>query len=270
MSSERVLRVGTSGWIYADWNGTFYPPSVPARARLAYYAQRFDTVEINATHYRLATERACAVWQSLVPEGFHMVAKGSQFITHRLKLRGCESALERFFAPLSPLTSLRCVLWQLPAAAPRELERIDRFLALLPREHAGHRLRHAMEFRDAWWWRDDVRALLARHDVAFCAVSHPALPSDVVTTGDLVYVRFHGLAEQPYRYDYRDDELLPWVERLRPHLGVRDVYAFFNNDWEANAIRNALRFRDLLEGAHRAKARAGSRAPRGRSRSLQR
>jgi uncharacterized protein YecE (DUF72 family) len=262
VAHRRVVRIGTSGWVYSDWAGTFYPPDLPARDRLAYYAERFDTVEINATHYRLASERATAVWQSVLPRGFHAVAKGSAFITHRLKLRGCEQPLARFFAPLAPLTSLRCVLWQLPAHAPRDLERVDGFLALLPREHAGHRLRHALEPRDPWWWRDEVRDLLARHGVAFCAVSHPSLPADVVPTGDLVYVRFHGLGEEAYHHDYSDAELAPWIERLQPHLGARDVYVFFNNDYDAHAIRNAARFRELLGGAVRSSDRDRSRAGR--------
>lgn len=240
------MRVGTSGWVYGDWRGTFYPDDLPARDRLAFYAKRFDTVEINSTHYRLASAPAVAAWQACLPRGFHMVAKGSAFITHRLKLRGCEGALDRFFEPLAPLVSLRVVLWQLPARFPLDLERVDRFLEALPRRPNGRAVRHAMEFRDPWWWRDEVRDLLARHRVAFCAVSHPELPDDVVVTGDLVYVRFHGLGPVKYHYDYSDAELAPWASRLRPHVGVRDVYAFFNNDYEAHAIRNGERFRELL------------------------
>ncbi|AKF07285.1 DUF72 domain-containing protein [Sandaracinus amylolyticus] len=262
---RRELRVGTSGWVYKDWNGVFYPEGLPARDRLAHYASHFDMVEINATHYRLASERAAAAWQATVPEGFVFVAKGSQFITHRLKLKNCEGALERFFAPLAPLTAMQVVLWQLPAAAPRDLERVDRFLALLPREHAGHRLRHVFEPRDPWWWSDEVRALLSKHHVAFCCVSHPALPADVVETSDLVYLRFHGLGEKPYLYDYRDDELAPWVERLAPQLDRRDVYVAFNNDWHGHAITNARRFLELMHEA-RAPARALTRTTKAAAR----
>ena len=244
--ARRTVRVGTSGWVYGDWRGAFYPDELPARDRLAFYAERFDTVEINSTHYRLASAPAVAAWQACLPRGFHMVAKGSAFITHRLKLRNCEAAIERFFAPLAPLTSLRVVLWQLPARFPLDLERVDRFLAALPKRPNGRAIRHAMEFRDPWWWRDEVRDLLARHRVAFCAVSHPELPDAVVVTGDLVYARFHGLGPAKYHYDYSDAELVPWAARLRPHLGARDVYAFFNNDYEAHAIRNGERLREML------------------------
>lgn len=244
--SRRTVRIGTSGWVYDDWRGVFYPEHLPARERLEFYATRFDTVEINSTHYRLASASAVSAWQASLPRGFHTVAKGSAFITHRLKLRRSERAVARFFEPLAPLTSLRIVLWQLPAFFPRDLERVDTFLAALPRSPNGRAIRHAMEFRDPWWWQDEVRALLTRHRVAFCAVSHAGLPDDVVVTGDLVYVRFHGVGPSAYHHDYSDAELAPWVERLRPHVGRRDVYAFFNNDHHAYAVRNGERFRELL------------------------
>jgi uncharacterized protein YecE (DUF72 family) len=252
--------------VYPDWNGVFYPPDVPAAERLAYYAARFDAVEINSTHYRLASAAAAARWQEALPARFHAVAKGSAFITHRLKLRGCEAPLARFFAPLAPLTSLRAVLWQLPARFPRDLERVDRFLSILPRTFGGRRLRHALEPRDPWWWSDETKALLASHDVAFCAVSHRELPPDVVATGDLVYVRFHGLGEQKYVWDYSSKELRAWADRLRPHVGRRDVYAFFNNDFHGHALHDAETFRSLL-GAPRAprpsvRRRSTDEAPR--------
>lgn len=247
---RRELRVGTSGWVYADWTGPFYPAGLPARDRLAYYAERFDLVEINSTHYRLASARAAAAWQAVVPPGFRFVAKGSAFITHRLKLRNCEQAVERFFEPLAPLTGLAAVLWQLPPQMPKDLERVDRFLEILPREHAGRALRHVLEPRDPWWWSDAVRALLRRHRVALCSVSHPFLPAEVVPTSDLLYLRLHGLGEEPYLHAYRDDELQPWVDRLARWRRTHDVYVAFNNDREGHAVRDARRFRALAAAPH--------------------
>jgi uncharacterized protein YecE (DUF72 family) len=238
------IHVGTSGWVYKDWCGVFYPDKLPATERLTFYASEFDVVEINATHYRLASPAMVANWNRIVPAGFRMVAKGSQFITHRLKLKNCEQAVARFFHPLSGLESLTCVLWQFPQVMPRDLGRIDAFLSLLPRH-----VRHAMEFRDPSWWADDVYALLEKHRVALCAVSHPALPAEVVPTTDFLYVRFHGLGEKLYDYDYSPRQLAGWAARLRPHLKQRELYAFFNNDWHCQAIRNAKSFRQLLAGA---------------------
>jgi uncharacterized protein YecE (DUF72 family) len=235
------VHVGTSGWVYKDWCGTFYPEKLPATERLAYYARTFDVVEINATHYRLASHEMVRNWNRILPENFRMVAKGSAFITHRLKLKNCERAVERFFEPLRELRALGCVLWQFPQAMPRDLERLDRFLAILPRH-----VRHAVEFRDASFWADDVTSLLERYQVALCAVSHPALPPDVIPTTDLLYVRFHGLGDKLYDYEYSDAQLAEWVQRLRPLLRGRELYAFFNNDWHCQAIRNAQSFRALL------------------------
>lgn len=236
--------VGTSGWIYEDWAGPFYPEEVRSTTdRLAHYAQSFDTVEINSTFYRLASRKAAAAWQEAVPPGFRMVAKGSQFITHRLKLNRPEPAVSRFFEPLEPLTSLAVVLWQFPQNMPRDLDRLENFLKVLPKH-----VRHAFEFRHEQFWDDDVASLLARYNAAFCAVSHPSLPSDVVATTDFVYVRFHGLGERLYNYLYSDEELAPWAERVREQLRgcAREAYAFFNNDWHANAVTNGRRFRELL------------------------
>jgi len=252
-----LVHVGTSGWVYKDWCGVFYPDKLPASERLAFYAREFDVVEINATHYRLASPAMVRNWNSIVPAGFRMVAKGSQFITHRLKLKHCEQAVERFFQPLSQLRSLTCVLWQFPQVMPRDLPRVDAFLSLLPRH-----VRHCLEFRDPSWWADDVFALLEKHRVALCAVSHPALPPDVVPTTDFLYVRFHGLGEKLYDYEYSPKQLAEWAARLRPHMRQRELYAFFNNDWHCQAIRNAKSFEELLTGAPRHSARPATKRQR--------
>jgi uncharacterized protein YecE (DUF72 family) len=244
MAAARI-HVGTSGFVYADWCGRFYPEKLPAKRRLAHYASHFDTLEINATHYRLASANQVAGWNAVLPSHFHTVCKGSAFLTHRIKLAGplLARGLGRFFEPLAALRTLRVVLWQLPQTFPRDLERVDRFLALLPRH-----VRHAFEPRDPWWWNDDVAALLRKHEVAFCAVSHPALPADVVPTTDFLYLRFHGLGEELYHYKYTTRELSQWIERLRAPLRGRSLYAFFNNDWVCNAIADAVILRALLAG----------------------
>ena len=125
-----------------------------------------------------------------------------------------------------------------------DLERLEQFFLLLPRH-----VRHAVEFREPRWWADDVVALLKKYDIAFCAVSHPALPSDIVPTTDFLYVRFHGLGERLYDYLYNDAELTDWVTRLEKPLRGRELYAFFNNDWHCQAIENGKTFREMLRGS---------------------
>lgn len=238
------IYVGTSGWTYDDWNGPFYPEGVRGSERLAYYALRFDTVEVNATFYRLPTEAMINAWNQRLKAPFQLVLKGSRFVTHRKKLVDCREALQLFYDRVERLERLQVVLWQLPPSLHRDLERLEAFLRQLPQTW-----RHALEFRHSSWWDDATAELLRVFQVAMVAVSHPRLPDTILPTTDFLYLRFHGLGEQLYRYDYSEDELQQWVDRVTPFMANRRVYAFFNNDYEAHAPRNALRFRELLAHA---------------------
>jgi uncharacterized protein YecE (DUF72 family) len=270
------LCVGTSGWTYDDWSGRFYPKDVKGAERLAFYAQKFNTVEVNATFYRLPTQPMLDAWNRRLPARFHLVLKGSRLVTHLKKLDDCAEPLRAFFDRAGQLRALRVILWQLPPSLHKDVERLERFLSGLPSlsengerhpksfghgtvdpQHPGasphfriasrHEVRHALEFRHQSWWDDEVAAALERHDAAFVAVSHPRLPDAIRPTSDFLYLRFHGLGEQLYAYDYSDRELSDWAARVAPHLRGRTLYAFFNNDYQANAPRNAATFREMLE-----------------------
>jgi uncharacterized protein YecE (DUF72 family) len=216
---------------------------VSGAQRLEYYASRFDTVEVNATFYRLPFRGMIIGWNRRLPPRFHLVVKGSRTITHLKKLTACDELLAAFLERVSGLKTLRVILWQLPPSLHRDLERLDRFLAGLPRS-----VRHAVEFRHASWWDDETARLLERHGAAFVTVSHPQLPDDLIPTADFLYLRFHGLGRELYRYDYSGKELREWAERVSAHRAGRELYAFFNNDYAARAPRNALQFRKLLRG----------------------
>ena len=235
------VHVGTSGWTYDDWSGPFYPSTVKGTRRLGFYAQRFDTVEVNASFYRTPSPAMVDAWNRRLDANFHLVVKGIRVVTHLKKLRNCDESLQRFLHRVLQLRSLRVILWQLPPSLHKDCSRLDDFLAGLPRQ-----VRHAVEFRHESWWDDEVAALLARHQAAFVAVSHPQLPQTIHPTTDFLYARFHGRGEDLYRYDYSRDELADWARRLRPHLPGRGLYAFFNNDYNANAPKNAAVFRELL------------------------
>ncbi|MBI2073284.1 MAG: DUF72 domain-containing protein [Gemmatimonadetes bacterium] len=237
------LHVGTSGWTYDDWDGAFYPEGVTGAERLRHYATRFDTVEVNATFYRLPFRGMIVGWNRRLPSGFHLVVKGPRTVTHLRKLAGCEEPLATFLERVRALKTLRVILWQLPPSLHRDLDRLNRFLSALPRW-----VRHAVEFRHESWWDEETARLLAAYRTAFVAVSHPRLPDDVVPTADFLYLRFHGLGRELYRYDYSEAELRAWADRVAPHLAERRVYAFFNNDFAARAPKNAERFRGLLRG----------------------
>ncbi len=239
-----ALYVGTSGWTYKDWDGLFYPEGVRGSDRLSFYAEQFDTVEVNATFYRFPTQNAINAWNRRLPEDFHLVLKGHRSVTHFRKLVDCAEILAAFLERISPLKHLKVILWQLPPSLELDLGRLENFLKLLPTEGP----RHAVEFRHASWWAEDTAALLAEYRAAFVAVSHPKMPADVIPTTDFLYVRWHGLGRELYKYDYSDEELVEWADRLRPHLPDRTVYAFFNNDYDGHAIKNAVTIRALLAG----------------------
>ncbi|RMG36438.1 MAG: DUF72 domain-containing protein [Planctomycetota bacterium] len=240
MARSRI-HVGTSGWTYSDWRGTFYPPGTKSTQLLEYYASRFDTVEVNATFYRLPTDAMIASWNRRLPQDFHLVLKGPRTVTHLKKLIDADEPLQTFLQRAAALEKLRVILWQLPPSLHHDPQRLHAFLERLP-----DRWRHAVEFRHASWWNDETVRLLRSFNVAFVAVSHPELPKQILPTGDFLYLRFHGEQRPLYRYDYSDDELRAWADAVRPHLRGRELYAFFNNDVDAHAPFNALRFRELL------------------------
>jgi uncharacterized protein YecE (DUF72 family) len=244
------VRVGTSGWQYDDWRGgVVYPEGMGPARWLAHYVTMFPTVEVNSTFYRLAKEPAVRRWRETAPAGFEFVLKGSQFITHRLKLKDPEGAIGRFFGPLTPvLDRTASILWQLPPNWRRNVDRLDAFLGALPRGY-----RYAVEFRDDDWFHDDVYEVLDRHDAAHVWLSSSLTERHTdIRTGDHVYVRFHGLSEEPYRYDYARRELEPWAERLRDVAAAgTPAWVFFNNDYEGHAVNNARVLIELLEDAAR-------------------
>ncbi|MFQ5691870.1 MAG: DUF72 domain-containing protein [Nitrospinota bacterium] len=241
--AKRRVYVGTSGWTYDDWSGPFYPEDVKGTDRLSFYTQRFNTVEVNATFYRIPHQAMIDSWNRRLRPAFRLVVKGSRTVTHLKKLRDHEGPLEAFLGRVLALRTLRVILWQLPPSLHKDAERLDRFLSGLPRT-----VRHAVEFRHESWWDDEVAEVLSRHAAAFVAVSHPKLPDAVRPTTDFLYVRLHGLGTKLYQYNYSRKELAAWASRLAPHLRGRALYAFFNNDYRAHAPRNAETFRELLLG----------------------
>jgi uncharacterized protein YecE (DUF72 family) len=222
-----------------------YPRGLPERRWLDHYATLFDTVEINTTFYRLPAASAVASWVEHTPSGFVFAAKASRFLTHMKRLTDMERGTRRFYERIEPLVrspKLGPVLWQLPPNFHRNDERLAQALAELP---PG---RHAFEFRNEGWFTDDVYALLREHGVA-TVLAHDArrpLP-EPPPTATFAFVRFHR-GERGRRGNYSDRELREWAARIRELAAGREVFCYFNNDWEGFAPRNALRLRRLLDG----------------------
>jgi uncharacterized protein YecE (DUF72 family) len=237
------VRIGTSGWNYASWRETFYPPGLPARRWLEHYATVFDTVEINATFYRLAKPPAVANWVQQTPSEFVFAAKSSRFLTHMKRLTDMDQGVHRYYDSIEPLAGspkLGPVLWQLPDNFKRDDDRLAFALEHLP---PG---RHAFELRHPSWFAEPVYELLREHGAAF--VIHDSKrrdPTPEVLTTDWTYLRFHH-GRRGRRGNYSETELREWAAKVRG-LTV-DVYAYFNNDWETFAPPNALRLRALVRG----------------------
>jgi len=240
-----TVRIGCSGWNYRSWRDRLYPASASPRRWLELYADRFDTVEVNATFYRLASPAAVARWVAQTPPDFLFAVKASRYITHVRRLRDVGEAVARFYAPLEPLARagrLGPTLWQLPENFHRDDDRLEATLAGLP---AGQ---HAVEFRDASWFVPDVYRILRAHGAALVYGDHPDRPFQTdEATADWRYVRFH-YGHRGRRGNYSDTELDAWAKRLRAWARRGDVYAYFNNDWEGFAPRNAAYLRRRLDG----------------------
>jgi uncharacterized protein YecE (DUF72 family) len=239
-----VTSIGTSGWSYDHWEPELYPPGLPARNRLARYAAAFSTVEVNSSFYHWPRPSVFAGWQRRLPDGFRMSVKAPRGLTHARKLYAPEAWAERIAACWHELGGKRgALLVQLPPAQTRDDDRLAYFLQALPRW-----LRVAVEFRHASWHHEDVITLLSRHGAAYCVMSGAGLPCVLRSTAGFVYVRMHGPDDDHlYAGSYTDDSLMWWADRITEweQLG-KDVLVYFNNDGEANAVRNAATLRGML------------------------
>jgi uncharacterized protein YecE (DUF72 family) len=239
------FRIGCSGWNYASWRERVYPKGMPPRRWLAHYASLFDTVEINATFYRLQKPPNVAQWVEVTPPEFVFAAKASQYLTHMKRLTDLDRGVQRYYDSIAPLVEsgkLGPVLWQLPERFSVDVDRLAFALDHLP---PG---RHCFEFRHESWFVPEVLDLLRWHGVALAIGDHPARPWQpwTLTTG-WGFVRFH-FGARGRRGNYSESELREIAGRLRALApGGEEVFVYFNNDWEAFAVRNALRLRRLLE-----------------------
>jgi uncharacterized protein YecE (DUF72 family) len=247
-----VIHVGCSGWNYAHWrHGVFYPKRCPPARWLPFYAQHFDTVELNTTFYRLPRTTAAARWVAETPDDFVFAVKVSRYVTHIKRLTDTEHHLPLLLERIEPLChtpKLGPLLWQLPPTFKRDDDRLAAALDAAPRD-----LRHAFEFRHESWFAGDVMALLRERTAALVIADRPEIASFQThdLTADFAFVRFHH-GSRGHGGNYSDGELEEWAQRLGAWGERGDVYAYFNNDWEGFAPRNALYLRELLGSLVRA------------------
>jgi uncharacterized protein YecE (DUF72 family) len=241
--AAKPVHIGCSGWVYRDWRGVLYPDRLPQRRWLERYAEVFETVEVNNTFYRLPSKDAVATWAETVPRGFQFTVKASRFLTHIKRLTDLGQGLRRFYSRIQPLAesgALGPVLWQLPANFRRDDERLGAALERLPEG------RHAFEFRDESWFCDEVYALLRTHGAALVIGDHPERPfQSHELTAPWTLIRFHH-GRRGRRGNYSERELDEWARRIAQWRRRVEVFAYFNNDWEGFAVRNARRLAGSL------------------------
>jgi uncharacterized protein YecE (DUF72 family) len=243
-TGERAVRIGCSGWNYASWKNEFYEGR-PARLWLEHYARSFDTVEVNNTFYRLPNRDAVANWERTAPPGFLFTIKMSRYVTHIKRLTDLGQGLARFYERLEPLLrspKMGPILWQLPPTFRRDDERLRSALARFP---PGQR--HCVEFRHPSWFVDETYEALREHRVALVIGDRPEVrPFQArVFTADWTFVRFH-YGSRGRRGNYSETELREWAALFREWRNEVEVLAYFNNDWEVFAVRNAIRMKELL------------------------
>jgi uncharacterized protein YecE (DUF72 family) len=240
-----MIRIGTSGWVYGDWRGRFYPAGVPQRRWLEFYAQHFDTVELNATTYRLPKEHQVRTWCETVPRDFLYTVKLSRLITHRKTLPPrVDEFVENYMhrAACFERGKVAQILVQFPPFLERNDEHLNAFLDKLPSDH-----RYVVEFRHKSWHVPEIDALLRARGMALCIHDYPGFHiREVVTSPAFTYVRLHGY-EGLYVGSYPRRALQHWARRIRRLAEqAHDVFIYFNNDVAAAAPHDAAALRELL------------------------
>jgi uncharacterized protein YecE (DUF72 family) len=230
--------IGTSGFQYAEWKGTFYPEDLPAAKMLPFYAERLSSAEINYTFRRIPSAKTIQGWWEATPERFKFSLKAPQKITHFAKLRGCGDTLRYFCQVIVDLENkLGVVLFQLPPAFKKDAALLASFLEDIP---PG--MRAAFEFRHESWLDDEVFALLKNKNVALCIAESEKLSTPIVATADYGYLRLR-------REDYQSADMLRWAQAIREKSGVwSDAFVYLKHEESGIGPKLAGELRAILEG----------------------
>jgi len=241
------IRIGCSGWNYKHWRERFYPKGLAARSWFAFYAETFDTVEINNSFYMLPKAETFDKWREQAPPGFRYAVKANRFLTQAKKLKDCDEPLARMMAPMRQLGDrLGPILYQLPPRFRINLDRLESFLKLLPRDVVS-----VFEFRDKSWLTEETLMLLDRYGASFCAHDMPDLATERWAAGPIAYVRFHGGVGK-YWGRYSDESLLSWTDWILGQAREgRPAWCYFNNDIDGHAIHDAQTLKAMVAQAVR-------------------
>ncbi len=238
------LRIGCSGFNYPHWEGDFYPFDLPQKEWFGYYCKVFNTVELNVTFYRLPLSKTFEKWHKETPPNFAFSLKGSRFITHIKRLLEPAEPLNLFFGRASNLREkLKVVLWQFSPGFKIDINRLKNFLRLLKK----YPVKNTLEFRHESWITEEVFDLCKEHNVSLCMADWPQFIDNLCVTSDFVYIRRHGDGGNYATY-YSKAALKKDAKRIKDFLkDGKDVFIYFNNDYNGYAPRNALELIELLD-----------------------
>ena len=232
-----MIWIGTSGYNYPEWKGSFYPADLPAAKMLPYYAARFPTVEINYTFYRMPTEKLVSGWAAQTPSPYKLTLKAPRRITHDSRLKNCGGLVKTFCSVAGTLgDKLGALLFQLPPSAKKDLPLFDAFLADLPPKVCA-----AFEFRHQSWLNDEVFERLATRNLALCIADSEKLSTPVRITADCAYFRLRDEG-------YRPDDIKRWADTIaRDAASCRDAYVYFKHEEEGKGPEFARLLQEHLK-----------------------
>ena len=243
MPGETKFYIGTSGWHYDHWKEIFYPHGLPKTRWFEYYHNYFSTVEINATFYRRFKDMTYEKWYRQADTDFRYVLKVPRIITHRKFLHDVENSVHEFCNSATLLhEKLGMLLLQLAPSTPYDPELLESVLQAFddPRNVV-------VEVRNKKWITDEFLDMLTKNNITFCNMDSPRLSVLDCITSDKAYFRFHGHKDM-YAYNYSEKELQEITNMLNGlvNRGLKEIYIFFNNDYEGNAVKNALMLKKFI------------------------
>jgi len=243
MKKKGKIHIGTSGWSYKHWAGTFYHEKIKSSEQLDQYQASFDTVEINSSFYGLPAAATIEKWEGSVRHGFIFSVKANRYITHLKKLHDAGQALNTFLDRITLFgKTLGPILFQLPPNLKYDPERLKTFTGLLPAHY-----RYVFEFRNETWYTDEVYQILSQHNCSFCIFELAGKSTPEPVTADFVYVRLHGPGKNKYQGSYSKAQLNKWADKCKAwQKQSLDVYLYFDNDEKGYAGFNAASLIDML------------------------
>lgn len=235
--------IGCSGFHYKDWKEFFYPKGLPQRLWFDYYAERFNTLELNVTFYRFPQLKFLQNWHEKAPEDFVFSAKVPRLITHYKQCRECHSLIGDFYGTLREglKEKLGCVLFQMPPQLQYSEEALERILT-----HVDPSFTNVLEFRHSSWWNQSVYDTLTKSNIIFCGHSYPNLPDEAIINVPTAYYRCHGVPKLYYS-QYEDEFVQSIAQKLLENSTLETAYVYFNNTATQAALNNADYLKRLLE-----------------------